>query len=196
MVRPGIEWLVPGEVRWSSSDRVIENVGVPTAYDLEPWSNLMIAMVGALAALAGLFFVALSINVDLIIHQRRLPGRSAATVVMLLILLLAGIAGLIPGQPTWLVGLEIAALGVAVTGFCVGALRPQTLSGDEKSLNDFKFRVGPLLTMLVPCAALIVGGISLAVESGGGLYWLAAAFVTGIFACMTNAWVLLVEIKR
>ena len=50
--------------------------------------------------------------------------------------------------------------------------------------------------MLVPCATLIIGGISLAVEAGGGLYWLAAAFVTGIFACMTNAWVLLVEIKR
>ena len=37
---------------------------------------------------------------------------------------------------------------------------------------------------------------SLAAQVGGGLYWLAAAFVTGIFACMTNAWVLLIEIKR
>lgn len=166
------------------------------AYDLEPWSDLMVAVVGAMAALAGLFFVALSINVDLIIHQRRLPGRSAATVVMLLILLLAGVAGLVPGQPSWLVGVEIALLGVAVTMFTAQALRPQTLAGDEQALNAFSYRVGPLLIMLVPCAALIVAGISLAVEVGGGLYWLAAAFVTGIFACMTNAWVLLVEIKR
>lgn len=156
----------------------------------------MVAVVGAMAALAGLFFVALSINVDLIIHQRRLPGRSAATVVMLLILLLAGVAGLIPDQPTWLVGLEISLLGVAVTGFSARALRPQTLPGDEKDLNAFNYRVGPLLIMLVPCLALIIAGISLAVETGGGLYWLAAAFVSGIFACMTNAWVLLVEIKR
>ena len=175
---------------------MIDNDGMSAAYDLEPWSDLMVAVVGAMAALAGLFFVALSINVDLIIHQKRLPGRSAATVVMLLILLLAGVAGLVPGQPTWLVGLEVAALGVAVTAFSMKALRPEKLPGNEKSLNDFKFRVGPLLIMLVPCAILVIGGVSLAVQAGGGLYWLAAAFVTGIFACMTNAWVLLVEIKR
>ena len=53
-----------------------------------------------------------------------------------------------------------------------------------------------VLIMLVPCILLVVAGISLAMEAGGGLYWLAAAFVTGTFACMTNAWVLLVEIKR
>lgn len=175
---------------------MIENGGMSAAYDLEPWSDLMVAVVGAMAALAGLFFVALSINVDLIIHQHRLPGRAAATVVMLLILLLAGIACLIPGQPGRLVGLEIALLGVAVTVFSARALQPQTLAGNERSLNDFRYRVGPLLIMLVPCAILVIGGISLAVQAGGGLYWLAAAFVAGIFACMTNAWVLLVEIKR
>ncbi len=70
------------------------------AYDIEPWSELMVAVVGAMAALAGLFFVALSINVDQIVRLRRLPGRAAATVVMLVILLLAGVIGLIPGQST------------------------------------------------------------------------------------------------
>lgn len=170
--------------------------GMSAAYDLETWSDLMVAVVGAMAALAGLFFVALSINVDLIIHQPRLPGRSAATVGMLLILLLAGVACLVPAQPTWLVGLEIALLGLAVTVFSARALRPQTLPGDERGMNSFQFRVGPLLIMLVPSLILVVGGVSLAFEAGGGLYWLAAAFVTGIFSCMTNAWVLLVEIKR
>ncbi|WP_395727837.1 hypothetical protein [Nakamurella sp.] len=174
---------------------MIENVDMFAAYDLEPWSDLMVAVVGAMAALAGLFFVALSINVDLIIHQKRLPGRSAATVVMLLILLLTGIACLIPGQPDWLVGLEIALLGVGVTIFSAAALRPRTID-EATALNAFAYRVQPMLIMLVPCVVLVIGGISLAVQAGGGLYWLAAAFVTGIFACMTNAWVLLVEIKR
>lgn len=168
---------------------------VSTAYDLERWSDLMVATVGAMAALAGLFFVALSINVDLIIHQKRLPGRSAATVVMLLILLLAGIACLVPGQATWVVGLEIALLGLAVTVFSTQALKPQTID-DAPALNVFVYRVQPMLVMLVPCLMLVVSGITLMVQAGGGLYWLAGAFVTGIFACMTNAWVLLVEIKR
>ncbi|WP_420120239.1 hypothetical protein [Nakamurella sp.] len=168
---------------------------LPVAYDLEPWTDLMVATVGAMAALAGLFFVALSINVDLIIHQQRLPGRAAATVVMLLTLLLAGIACLVPGQPGWAIGLEIAVLGICVTAFSARALKPQTID-DAPALNRFIYRVEPLLIMLLPCVVLVVAGISLMVEAGGGLYWLAAAFVTGIFACMTNAWVLLVEIKR
>jgi modulator of FtsH protease len=174
---------------------VIDNVGMSAAYDLEPWSDLMVAVVGAMAALAGLFFVALSINVDLIVHLKRLPGRSAATVVMLLILLLAGIACLIPGQSGRAVGLEIALLGVCVTIFSARALRPQTIE-DESKLNRFTYRVQPLLIMLIPCLVLVVSGVSLMLEAGGGLYWLAVAFVSGIFACMTNAWVLLIEIKR
>ncbi len=74
------------------------------------------------------------------------------------------------------------------------AMRPR--EDDDPQLNRFKYRTQPLLIMLVPCLALIISGISLVAEAGGGLYWLAAAFVTGTFACMTNAWVLLVEIKR
>lgn len=189
MERPG------GSARLTGSRPMIDNVRMSAAYDLEPWSDLMVAVVGAMAALAGLFFVALSINVDLIIHQKRLPGRSAATVVMLLILLLAGIACLIPGQPTGTVGLEIVLLGVCVTIFSSRALRPQTID-DAPVLNAFSYRVQPMLIMLLPCLILMISGISLILGAGGGLYWLAAAFVTGIFACMTNAWVLLVEIKR
>jgi hypothetical protein len=66
----------------------------------------------------------------------------------------------------------------------------------DSPLNEFTYRVQPMLIMLLPCLALVISGISLVLEAGGGIYWLAAAFVTGIFACMTNAWVLLVEIKR
>jgi modulator of FtsH protease len=164
------------------------------AYDLEPWRDLMVATVGALAALTGLLFVALSINVDMIVHLRRLPGRAASTLTMLVVLLLAGVFALVPDQPNWLLGTEIAALGVLATAFCGVAVRPR--EDDDPKLNSFMYKYQPLLTMLVPCLAVLVGGISLIVEAGGGLYWLAGAFVAGIFACTTNAWVLLIEIKR
>ena len=173
---------------------VIDNVGMSAAYDVEPWSDLMVAVVGAMAALAGLLFVALSINVDEIVRLRRLPGRAAATVAMLIILLLSGVVVLIPDQALWLVGAEIAALGLGVTIFSAFAMRPR--EDEDPSFNSFKFRILPLLIMMGPCTLLIVAGLSLAAEAGGGLYWLAAAFVTGTFATMTNAWVLLVEIKR
>jgi len=41
---------------------------VSTAYAPEEWKDLFVAMAGASAALAGLLFVAVSINVDRIIH--------------------------------------------------------------------------------------------------------------------------------
>lgn len=173
---------------------MIKNIRMAAAYDIESWSELMVAVVGAMAALAGLFFVALSINVDEIVRLRKLPGRPAATVAMLVILLLAGILALIPGQAIWLLGAELAALGLGVTIFSAIAMRPR--EDDDPKLNSFKYRIQPLLIMLVPCALLVIAGVSLAAEAGGGLYWLAATFVTGTFACMTNAWVLLVEIKR
>jgi hypothetical protein len=41
-----------------------------------------------------------------------------------------------------------------------------------------------------------VAGVSLLAERGGGLYWLAAAFILSLAAGIGNAWVLLVEVVR
>jgi hypothetical protein len=42
----------------------------------------------------------------------------------------------------------------------------------------------------------VVGAVSLFVESGGGLYWVAAGVVLATAGAVANAWVLLVEILR
>ena len=46
-----------------------------TAYAPEEWKDLFVAMAGASAALAGLLFVAISINVDRIVKYEGLPER-------------------------------------------------------------------------------------------------------------------------
>ncbi len=43
---------------------------------------------------------------------------------------------------------------------------------------------------------LVVGGISLLIERGGGLAWLVAGIVGAFVGAIVNAWVLLVEILR
>ena len=53
-----------------------------------------------------------------------------------------------------------------------------------------------LLLLGIPAVLLIVAGISLWCERGGGLYWITAAVAAGFVSSTTNAWVLLVEIKR
>lgn len=42
----------------------------------------------------------------------------------------------------------------------------------------------------------LIGGISVIMGSGGGLYWVAAGIVLAIVGAIANAWVLLVEILR
>ena len=49
------------------------------AYDVEPWSDLFVAAAGAGAALAGLVFVAVSINVDRILALAEERPNEAST---------------------------------------------------------------------------------------------------------------------
>ena len=54
----------------------------------------------------------------------------------------------------------------------------------------------PMLLLLVPALTLMIGGISFAIEGGGGLYWVLGGVLAGFVGASTNAWVLLVEIQR
>ena len=52
-----------------------------------------------------------------------------------------------------------------------------------------------LVTLLLPSVAFIIGGVSLAVGEGGGLYWVPAGILFAFVSASINGWVLLVEIK-
>ena len=56
------------------------------------------------------------------------------------------------------------------------------------------------LARVVTAAALTVtlflARVTLATDSGGGLYWLPAGFVMAVFVAAVNVWVLLVEVVR
>ena len=48
----------------------------------------------------------------------------------------------------------------------------------------------------VAIVPFLICGVSLLVGTGGGLYWLGLAVVVAFAVAITNAWVLLVEIRR
>jgi len=50
--------------------------------------------------------------------------------------------------------------------------------------------------MLLGTIPFVIGAISLLLEAGGGLYWIAVGILAAIAGGVTNAWVLLVEILR
>jgi modulator of FtsH protease len=162
-----------------------------TAYDPSEWSNLFVAVAGASAALAGLLFVAVSVNVDRILTVEGLPERGMETIVLLLGVLLVSIVGLIPGQSEVALGVELLILGLALGAF-VGRL-PTISQAAEVPSSWIVARWAMRALAVVP---LILGGLTVLAESGGGLYWVVAGIAFAIVGAVANAWVLLVEILR
>jgi hypothetical protein len=81
------------------------------AYSLAEWIGFATAEVGAAAALTGLLFVAVSINLSRILALPKLPARAAETLVVLLLALVAASLVLLP-QNVRLLGTEVGALGL------------------------------------------------------------------------------------
>jgi hypothetical protein len=55
-----------------------------SGYELEEWGEFAVASAGAAAVLAGLVFIAVSINLERVVVVRGLPGRAGESVVMFL----------------------------------------------------------------------------------------------------------------
>jgi modulator of FtsH protease len=164
---------------------------VDAAYHLEPWSDFFVAAAGASAALAGLVFVAVSINVESILKFAGLPERGLTTVLLFVTVLVVSLFGLAPSQTVHAFAIEALTLGVVAIAF----MAPRALK--SKATADEPSHVGSALSIvLFATVPLVVAGISLLAGSGGGMYWVLAGFVTSIVGAVANAWVLLVEILR
>jgi modulator of FtsH protease len=155
------------------------------------WHDFFLGTIGAAAALTGLLFVAISNNLDQVLKFAGLPGRAAGTLGMLVSALVVSGFALAPGQSHRALGIEIAAVGTIVAVQAVWVSRGSGAAGDPRS-----WRIEHLATLLLPSIGLIVGGVSVAVAYGGGLYWVLGAVLLAFASASVNAWVLLVEIKR
>ena len=162
------------------------------AYDATQWSELFVASAGAAAALAGLVFVAVSINLKAILAQRGLPERALQTVLMLAIVVVVSIVGLIPGQEHVALGIELLVVAASYSAGLAATSRNSLPTGDAPR----SWLVGRVLLLSLGAVPFLVGALSVLAESGGGLYWIAAGIIGAIFGGITNAWVLLVEIQR
>lgn len=162
------------------------------AYEPETWHELFVAMAGAAAALAGLLFVAVSINLTDILKFPSLPRRALETLLIMLAVVLLSIFVLVPGQSPTVLGLEILALGL---GFLLATLIPRLRLPREESQDTVR-RLVPLVLLVASFVPMVIAGSSLLIGAGGGLYWLVPSLVFAFVTAITSAWVLLVEILR
>jgi hypothetical protein len=166
---------------------------VSAAYDPEQWHDLFVASAGASAALLGLLFVAVSINLERILAYDGLPERALETLLLLLGVLIVAIVGLIPAESTVALGLELLVVGSIAAAII---LRLPAAHAEETGKEPVSWRFSRIGIRLMGTVPLVLGGLSVLLEAGGGLYWIAAGIVLAIVGAVANAWVLLVEILR
>jgi hypothetical protein len=162
------------------------------AYTTAGWENFFVAEVGAAAALTGLIFVAVSINLSKVLQFPQLPRRAAESLVMLMTVLVVAGLGLVPGQPCARFGAEVFAVAL------VAWLVPIALQRRDARLPGLRryWIVTRALTHQIAILPLLVGGASVWAGAGGGLYWLVPGTFLSLAAGLLNAWILLVEIQR
>jgi modulator of FtsH protease len=163
------------------------------AYRPDAWQALFGAVAAASAALTGLLFVALSINLKRIIGTPEHLGRAREVLGQLLSLLLLSIILLIPGQNRLVLGTELVLFGAILAGVSV-FLHRQTLKGIRPGR---RVRWGARVAVWhVGTLAIPIAGASLLLGHYGGLFWLVFTVLIYFLWSSINAWTLVVASIR
>ena len=165
---------------------------------MDEWHDFFSTAAEAAAALAGLIFVGLSINLEMIMANPRygLSGRSLEVLVMLVAVLIMTSLLLIPGQGTVVVGLEVLVVGIANWAAIVAIQLLQLRNWHLLEANLRPYFVGRVVLGQVATLPFVAAGIAVLSWGVSGLYVLAAGVLLTILVAGANAWILLVEINR
>jgi len=162
-----------------------------TAEVFEGWEGFFVAEAGAAAALAGLLFVAVSINLARILEFKHLPLRVVEALLAFVLVLVVATIGLTPHQTAEAYGAEIAAAGLAIWACQTTVLVRGRALGHGYGRFDLR-----ILANQLPPLIFVVAGVLVFLGVATGPLWLTpgvvAAFATGLF----GAWVLLIEVQR
>ena len=167
------------------------------AYDPGTWHDFFVAAAGATAALSGLIFVAVSINLPTILDKEKeigstyLTGRALESLAALLVVLGVSLAGLDPsiGRVAF-----AAVLLVSAAGSAVSPVRA-TLAYRSSHVKPVAYTLRRFIALIL-VAAYAISGVTLLTRGGGGLHWLLLAFLLAVTIAASNAWILLVEVLR
>lgn len=164
-------------------------IAVPIAAD---WSNFLVAEVGASAALAGLIFVAVSINLSKIIEYPGVSGRAGEALALLMGVLIIATLGLAPNQSQNVLGVEFLLVGLTLWIFIV-TLHVRQL---RRAKQPWWWLASRAVLCQLTTLSFCVAGILLILGHAGGMNWLVPGCVFAFLTSTTSAWVLLIEIIR
>ena len=136
-------------------------------FEPDKWTIFAAAIVGAAAALMGRFVVAISVRLDIVTTRRAAARRGDQT--LLEFILTAGTFG-------------------------VGLLLLDRRALTQRASTDHLSRIvhGLSPNLMVTIGPVLAGG-SLAIEWGGGPYWLVPTVILSVLGGVFSAWLFLVE---
>ena len=160
---------------------------------IQSWDSFFVAETAAAAALLGLLFVSVSINLKDFIASGGLADRALSALVLLLAMLIIGLVLAMPDQPIVVMSSETIVGGtvtiVAATIFGVRGLR----------VSEAAYRgnfVRNIITNIIAMAPIMVGGFLMLAGGDAGFYFVAAGMCLSILKAVTEGWIFLVEVNR
>jgi hypothetical protein len=159
-------------------------------YNPEAWHDFFLASAGAAAALTGLLFIGLSLHVRYVASSTMHRNLARGSLIGLVLVLIASLIILMP-ESRQLMGLELVGLNLA---YILGVGTYQ-LSIYQRM--EWKVPAGSIARQtlgVVLALAGVLGGVTLAAQSGGGLYIAALVVMAIVVWNLRNAWVLLMGV--
>jgi modulator of FtsH protease len=157
------------------------------------WVNFYGAAAGAAAALTGLVFVALSINLSRVLAMPGMSARAGEGVALLGLALLVSLQSLIPRQSLAALGWEIGPAALAAWTLPLLLQWHSLRNGHFQRYFHLIVRAGLHQASTVP---ILIASYLLMNSHADARYWLAYGILLTLVAGMLSAWVLLVEIIR
>jgi hypothetical protein len=157
------------------------------AYEPAAWQGLYLMVGGAAAVLTGLIFVAVSLHPTPVLSDPFHRGRAESSLLALMAVLLISGAVLIPGQPVSVLGAEVAMVALATHLSGIRGLRH--LPAGHRRRTSLELLVG-----MAGATVAFIGGVSLMVHWGGGLWLLLPGGGLALASSVWNAWRLMVDV--
>jgi len=158
---------------------------------MQGWENFFVAEAGASAALAGLLFVAIAINLTRILQFPELPTRAVEALLSLLSVLVVATFALVPAQSARAYGFEIGGTGLTIWAFQLVALTRNWKEAHPRAKSASRVLLNQL-----PQLPFLATGIFLVTGHPHGIYWVVPGTLLSFAAGLFGAWVLLIEIQR
>jgi hypothetical protein len=158
------------------------------------WENFFIGELGASAALTGLVFVGISINLKKILESSYLPNNALEALIAFVSTLFIAFLMLIPQQSFLAYGIEVLCGGL-LTWILMTYLHMDTF---RKAPTPYRHELVVHIFVIYHLAAFsfVSAGISFLIWGAAGFYWIVVATFLSYLAAFVDTWLLVVEINR